>query len=89
MGKGPSALDLEVRSLSPEGGGSIGLMQQFLLMLHSGLLAKRHFEAVQAYLGLFLKVRMLLFCRNFNILETKRNFDLEAIGLRTDRIMRI
>jgi U3 small nucleolar RNA-associated protein 21 len=58
MAKGPSALDLEVRSLSPEGGGSIGLMQQFLNMLHSGLLAKRHFEVVQAYLGLFLKVRM-------------------------------
>jgi U3 small nucleolar RNA-associated protein 21 len=57
MAKGPSALDLEVRSLGPEGGGSIPLLLQFITMLHTGLNARRYFEAVQAYLGLFLKVR--------------------------------
>ena len=62
MAKGPSALDLEVRALAPEGGGSLGLMQQFIAMVHSGLQARRHFEAVQAYLGLFLKVS---FTRNY------------------------
>ncbi len=56
MAKGPSALDLEVRSLGPEGGGSIPLLLQFITMLHTGLNARRYFEAVQAYLGLFLKV---------------------------------
>jgi U3 small nucleolar RNA-associated protein 21 len=56
MEMGPSALDLEVRALSPEGGGSLALMQQFINMLHLGLRTKKHFEAVQAYLGLFLKV---------------------------------
>ena len=30
---GPSALDLEIRSLSPEGGGSLGLMESFLRMI--------------------------------------------------------
>ena len=32
---GPSALDLEIRSLSPEGGGSLGLMESFLRMIRS------------------------------------------------------
>ena len=30
---GPSALDLELRSLAPEGGGSLGLMESFLRMI--------------------------------------------------------
>ena len=30
---GPSALDLEIRSLAPEGGGSLGLMESFLRMI--------------------------------------------------------
>ena len=30
---GPSALDLEIRSLAPEGGGSLGLMESFLKMI--------------------------------------------------------
>ena len=32
---GPSALDLEIRSLAPEGGGSLGLMESFLRMIRS------------------------------------------------------
>jgi len=53
---GPSALDLEVRSLGVEGGGTLGLMEQFLNMISVGLKGKRNFEALQSYLGLFLKV---------------------------------
>lgn len=30
---GPSAIDLELRSLAPEGGGSLGLMESFLKMI--------------------------------------------------------
>ena len=56
MEKGPSAIDLEIRSLSPEGGGSVSLMCQFLDMLKAGIRSNASFEAVQAYLGLFLKV---------------------------------
>jgi U3 small nucleolar RNA-associated protein 21 len=56
MLKGPSAIDLEIRSLSPEGGGSVSLMCQFIDMLKVGIESNKHFEAVQAYLGLFLKV---------------------------------
>merc|ERR1712127_1072637 len=53
---GPSALDLEIRSLGVEGGGTLGLMRQFLAMLRAGLDANTNFEAVQSWLGLFLKV---------------------------------
>ena len=54
--KGPSAIDLEIRSLSLEGGGSVSLMCQFLDILKVGIESNANFEAVQAYLGLFLKV---------------------------------
>ncbi|XP_023323395.1 WD repeat-containing protein 36 [Eurytemora carolleeae] len=54
--KGPSALDIEIRSLSPEGGGSVPLMSQFLEMLELELKKNTNFEAVQAHLGLFIKV---------------------------------
>ena len=76
---GPSAIDLELRSLAPEGGGSLGLMESFLKMIRWNpcinhlmhpidevlfdlifvrleLKAGRNFEAVQSYLGLFLKL---------------------------------
>merc|ERR1719225_924401 len=53
---GPSAIDLELRSLAPEGGGSLGLMESFLKMIRLELKAGRNFEAVQSYLGLFLKL---------------------------------
>merc|ERR1711994_254083 len=53
---GPSAIDLELRSLAPEGGGSVGLMESFLKMIRLELKAGRNFEAVQSYLGLFLKL---------------------------------
>jgi len=54
--KGPSAVDIEVRSLGPEGGGSIDLMSIFLEMLENQLSRNINFEAVHAHLGLFIKI---------------------------------
>jgi len=54
--KGPSAIDLEVRSLGPEGGGTLGLLLQFLKMLTAGLETNLNFEILEAWLGLFIKV---------------------------------
>ena len=54
---GPSAIDMEIRSLSPEGGGSIQLMESFLNAVNHMLQTNRDFEVIQAYLGLFLKVK--------------------------------
>jgi len=56
MEKGPSAIDLEIRSVGPEGGGTIGSLCQFLEMLKVGLETNSNFEALESYLGLFMKV---------------------------------
>jgi U3 small nucleolar RNA-associated protein 21 len=53
--KGPSAIEIELISLAPEGGGSVELMVQFLNMILQVLMQKRDFEAAQAYLALFMK----------------------------------
>jgi U3 small nucleolar RNA-associated protein 21 len=53
---GPSAIDIEVRSLSEEMGGSIELMQKFLQFVLYILSSKRDFELGNAYLALFLKI---------------------------------
>jgi len=53
---GPSSLDMEVRSLGVENGGTLGLMEQFLQMIRVGLKGNTNFEALQSYLGLFLKI---------------------------------
>ena len=52
---GPSAIDLEIVALSPEGGGSIELMAAFLNLLNHCFDVRKDFEACHAYLGLFLK----------------------------------
>lgn len=55
-GMGPSAIDTEIRSLSPHLGGSTHLLSQFLTGASIVLESRRRYEAVQAYLGLFLKI---------------------------------
>ena len=54
---GPSAIDAELRQLGPDAGGSVELLTDFLAMLNHRLHSNRDFELIQAYLGLFLKVR--------------------------------
>ena len=54
---GPSAIDTEIRSLSPHTiGGSVALLSQFLSAIAIALRTRKDYELVQAYLGLFLKV---------------------------------
>lgn len=50
-----SALDFEIKSLSPIGGGSIALMLQFLKLIIQMLSSNLYFELAQSYLGVFLK----------------------------------
>ena len=54
----PSAIDLEVRSLSPSETGTMEAMQNFISFLKETLSTNHNFELAQAYLGLFLKVRI-------------------------------
>lgn len=53
---GPSSIDTEIRSLSPDGGGSLEAMEQFLRFCDHILESRNNFELINAYLGLFLKV---------------------------------
>ena len=69
---GPSGVDTEIRSLSPDGGGDIQLMAQFIKFTYVILQTNRDFELVQSYLALFLKVfrplyRIIMFLYSNNI----------------------
>jgi U3 small nucleolar RNA-associated protein 21 len=53
---GPSAIDMELRSLSEEMGGSLELMESFLLFVLYVLSTRKNFELANSYLALFLKL---------------------------------
>lgn len=55
----PASIDGEFRSLAPDAGGSLEQIEHFMHFLLSQLRTKKHFELVEAYLGLFLKVRLV------------------------------
>lgn len=52
---GPSMIDFEIKSLHPDGGGSVNLMLQFMQMIEYMLNTNLNFELAQTYLGVFLK----------------------------------
>ena len=52
---GPSAIDLELRSLGVEMGGSLDLLQKFLHFILYLMSTKKNFELANSYLALFLK----------------------------------
>lgn len=52
---GPSALNYEIRCLSPETGGTYELMMKFLELLNLVSKNNKDFELSQSYLGVFLK----------------------------------
>lgn len=56
---GPSRIETELRTLAPDCGGSVEVMQSFLKMIGMMLDRKRDFELAQAYLALFLKVSLM------------------------------
>ena len=53
---GPSAIDMEVRSLSEDMGGSVELMEKFMHFVLYLLTTRKNFELANSYLALFLKV---------------------------------
>jgi len=52
----PSEADIELRTLSPEGGGEIQLMANFMKSLSTLLLRGKDYELMQAYVTLFIKM---------------------------------
>ncbi len=53
---GPSAIDIELRSLSVEMGGSTSLIGKFLQFILTHLIARTNFELSNAYLALLLSM---------------------------------
>ncbi|XP_074612173.1 WD repeat-containing protein 36-like [Acropora palmata] len=53
---GPSSIDAEIRSLGPEAGGDLQLLQLFMLFIEHQLGTRRDFELTEAMLGLLLKL---------------------------------
>ncbi|NWR76965.1 WDR36 protein, partial [Centropus unirufus] len=66
---GPSNIEIELRGLAPEGGGSPEVMLSFLRMIGMMLNKKYNFELAQAYLALFLKLHLKILSSEPNLLE--------------------
>ncbi|XP_068248629.1 WD repeat-containing protein 36 [Palaemon carinicauda] len=76
MEMGPSSIDVEIRGLDPDTGGSVDLLVKFLDMLEYALKKQCYFEAVQGYLSLFLKRHA-----EFVIKETDVNDKCEKLSI--------
>lgn len=66
---GPSAIETELRGLSPEMGGDVSVMQSFLKMISSVLQSKKDFDLAQAWLALFLKLHLRLIAEHPDLME--------------------
>lgn len=66
---GPSAIETELRGLSPEMGGDVRVMQSFLKMISSVLQSKKDFDLAQAWLALFLKLHLRLIAEHPDLME--------------------
>ncbi|GAA6076345.1 WD repeat-containing protein 36, partial [Tachysurus ichikawai] len=70
---GPSAIDTELRSLAPDMGGNVSVMQSFLRMISSMLRQKQDFDLAQAYLALFLKIHLRLIAEQQILMQETEN----------------
>ncbi|NWU96924.1 WDR36 protein, partial [Upupa epops] len=78
---GPSNIEIELRCLAPEGGGSTEVMLSFLRMIGMMLDKKHNFELAQAYLALFLKLHLKILSSEPNLMEevSRLSMQLEEI----------
>ncbi|XP_063634058.1 WD repeat-containing protein 36 [Cydia splendana] len=60
----PAAIDSEVSCMSPDAGGTVEVLKQFLAMLNVMLRSNRDFELAQSYLSLFLKSHTKMIAQN-------------------------
>ena len=57
----PSRTDVEFRSLAPDSGGGLDLMEATLTFFQVSLRNGKDFELMQAYIGLFFNVSVFPF----------------------------
>ncbi|GLH15569.1 Protein will die slowly [Gryllus bimaculatus] len=71
-----STINFEISALSPEGGGSLQMIRQFMKLVQSVLKTNRNFELIQAYFALFLKkhgdtiASEMVLCDELQLLQT-------------------
>ncbi|CAG9861245.1 unnamed protein product [Phyllotreta striolata] len=61
---GPSMIDFEIKSLSPDNGGSVEVMLEFMKCLEFVLKSNGDFELAEAYLSVFLKCHGIVLAQN-------------------------
>merc|ERR1711974_127960 len=71
--KGPSAIEVELQNLAPEGGGSLELMAQFLRLTAICLRSKFNYELTQSYLALFLKLHSEYIIQSPELMESLKS----------------
>lgn len=74
---GPSAIDIEIRSLAPDLGGSTQLMHKFLTLVLLILESKRDFEFIEALLGLFMKIHADVIAADPPLVELLKSAETE------------
>uniref|UniRef100_A0A8C1RED1 WD repeat domain 36 n=1 Tax=Cyprinus carpio TaxID=7962 RepID=A0A8C1RED1_CYPCA len=86
---GPSAIETELRALSPDMGGEVRVMQSFLKMISSILQSKRDFDLAQAYLALFLKLHLQFIADQPELMEEAESVSahLEEMWMSTQTLL--
>ncbi|KTG44975.1 hypothetical protein cypCar_00017859 [Cyprinus carpio] len=86
---GPSAIETELRALSPDMGGEVRVMQSFLKMISSILQSKRDFDLAQAYLALFLKLHLRFIADQPELMEEAESVSahLEEMWMSTQTLL--
>lgn len=74
---GPSALNYEVRCLSPQAGGNLELMVKFLKLLKQVSKNNKDFELSQSYLGVFLKYNGCALVQNSEVIDILEQFSID------------
>lgn len=77
---GPSAIDVEIRSLAPDFGGSLELMSSFLSLILAMLKSKRDFELVESVLALFLKLHVETVATEPTLIKMLEEIEVEHVN---------
>lgn len=82
---GPSMTDFEIKSLSPDNGGSLEVMLQFMKCVECILKSNKDFELAEAYLGVFLKAHGMVIAQNKSLREYLPNI-MSCHGVTWERL---
>lgn len=76
---GPSAIDSEIKGLSPDIGGTIDVMVKFFKLLEYMFDSNRNFDLAQSYLAAFLKAHSQVIASNETLMECLKVIDKQSL----------